>query len=318
MPTVTVLVPCRNEIEKLPRTVEMIAAQTRRPDKVVIVDGLSEDGSREYLDQLRLDWADLVVIDNPRRTVPTALNLGLQAADTDYVARMDTHAVYEPTYLQSLVDFLEHNSTAAGAAGVMRTEGRTAWGRSIASTLRRPFGLGGSSHRIRDDLMVVPHAFTPCYRRSELLEVTGWDESLAANEDFELDHRLGLLGKQLWLVPGARSTWFVRDDVLALSRQMFRYGLYKATVLRLHPRSASPRQFAPPAVVGLLLVSMTGRKIPATAAVAYLAAAAALGASAARADGASPIMGMVVPPTVHISWGAGLLVGLARTLTRAH
>jgi hypothetical protein len=98
-----------------------------------------------------------------------------------------------------------------------------------------------------------------------------------------------------------------------LARQMWRYGHYKALTLRLHPGSLKVRQLAPPVLVaGLAALLVAWPQTGAAALFGYLAAAGAAGAAAARADGNSAARGALVPPVVHLSWGAGLLAGLVR------
>ena len=309
----SVIIPSRDEAHNVPRVLGMIAAQTRQPDEVVIADGMSADGSRELWAQARINGRPVVLVDNPQRIVPTGLNAALAAATGDVVARMDTHADYAPDYLERVVGHLEAHPELAGVGGAMDTRGRGAWGEAIASTLVRPFGLGGARHRAGGAAGPIAHVFSGCYRRSAVVAAGGWDPRFSANEDFEADQRIAAHGG-LWLLPEATSTWYVRDTPRALALQMWRYGYFKGLTLVVHPSSVKVRQLAPPAVVlGLLAATAIDRKLGAAAALAYLAAAGGLGARAARADGGSPWRGSVVPPVVHLAWGSGLIAGYLRS-----
>ena len=101
-----------------------------------------------------------------------------------------------------------------------------------------------------------------------------------------------------------------------LARQYFQYGQWKREVLRRHPQSVKPRQLvAPVTLVGVvtgLLGAATGRRWMLLAPAVY---AAAVGA-AAIADSSSPDEAgrlATVYPTMHMSWGAGFLVGPGQT-----
>lgn len=52
MTRLLVVTPARNEVDRLPRLVEAVLAQTRRPDRWVIVDDSSTDGTTELVEQL--------------------------------------------------------------------------------------------------------------------------------------------------------------------------------------------------------------------------------------------------------------------------
>lgn len=310
---ISVVIPSRNELRRLPAVLAGVEAQVLPPDEVIIADGMSDDGSREWLARAAESRCWLRVIDNPRRTIPAALNAALDIATGDLVARMDTHADYSSCYLQELVRLLVRNDQVVGVGGVMESAGHGPWGRAIAATLRRPFGMGGAGHRVGGPAGPVEHVFTGCYRRRVLLAVGGFDERLLANEDFELDARLRERGGIIWLHPGARSTWYVPESIPGLARKMLRYGRYKALTLRLHPTTVRPRQLAPPLLIsGLAGLALWRPRRGAAAAAAYLGLAGAAGAGAAAADGASPWRGALVPPVVHLMWGGGLLTGLVQ------
>lgn len=312
-PSVTVIIPARNEMRRWPSVLRSLQAQTLQPDQVVVADGSSCDGSRAWLDRIATTDPSFVVVDNPARIVPCALNTALAHATGDVVARMDTHADYSPDYLRRVVDVLVSRPDVAGVGGAMRTAGTGNWGAAIAAVLRRPIGLGGARHRVAHTGGPVVHVFSGCYRREALLGAGGWDERLQANEDFEADVRIAKAGATIWLEPTATTTWYVRRDPAALAQQMWRYGFYKALTLNLHPGSLQLRQLAPPALVTALLIGpLVSPHATAVMAGVYLVAAAGSGALAARRDGASGLRGAVVVPIVHLSWGAGLLAGLVR------
>jgi succinoglycan biosynthesis protein ExoA len=316
-PRISVVIPSRNELRRLPAVLAGVEAQVLTPDEVIIADGMSHDGSREWLARAAESRSWLRVINNPRRTIPAALNAALDIATGELIARMDTHVDYSPSYLQELTGVLVCNEQVVGVGGALESAGHGAWGRAIAATLRRPFGMGGASHRVGGPTGPVETVSTGCYRRSALLAVGGFDERLLANEDFDLDARLRARGGVIWLHPRARSTWYVPKSIPELARKMFRYGHYKALMLRLHPTTVKARQLAPPLlIIGMVSLTLWRPRRGATAAAAYLGLASVAGASAAAADGASPWRGALVPPVVHLMWGGGLLTGLVRFARR--
>ena len=81
---------------------------------------MSEDGTRELLDTYTGTYDGLRVIDNPGRTTPKALNLGLREAQGDVVLRVDAHARLEPGYIRRCVEALREYD-ADVACGLMRT-----------------------------------------------------------------------------------------------------------------------------------------------------------------------------------------------------
>lgn len=313
MVALSVVIPVRDELPQLAAMIAGIEHQVRQPDEVVVADGCSSDGSREWLESAARSRPWLRVVDNPAGSVPAGLNAALRASSGDLVARMDAHADYHPTYLGRLVDLLEERPDVVAVGGSMATVGRGPAGRAIAATLSRRVGMGGARHRCGQRGGPIDHVFTGCYRRSAIEAVGGYDPRLLANEDFEMDARLRERGGIVWLEPSARCSWYVRESVRSLARQMWRYGYHKALTIRLHPGSVRARQLAPPGLIvalgaALVLHVLAGLLL----ATAYLVCSGAVGARAARADGGAAWRGLVVPTVVHVCWGAGLLAGLVR------
>jgi succinoglycan biosynthesis protein ExoA len=308
---ISVVVPARNERTTLPDLLAAIESQTLRPDEVIIADGMSNDGTREWLADACASRPWLRVVDNPAVGIAAGLNTAIEQARNPLVARMDAHAVYAHNYLESVHRvFLERDDVVA-VGGIMDTQGRGKWGMAIASVLRRRFGLGGASHRIGGPGGPVDHVFSPAYRREAVVSAGGFDETMRANEDFELDYRLRRAGGVVWLEEEMRCTWFTRESLGALSSQMFRYGHFKARTLWMWPDSIRYRQMAPPAlIVSLGMASIANPIVGGVGWSAYLVVASGLGSRAALEDGSSSVRAAIAVPVVHLSWTAGLLIGM--------
>src|SRR3984885_5662354 len=88
----SVLVPVLNEERHI---VDSVAAMRRQrfggEVEFVLVDGGSTDRTRSILEELARQDPRLRVFDNPGRSTPSGLNVGLRHARGHWVARMDAH-----------------------------------------------------------------------------------------------------------------------------------------------------------------------------------------------------------------------------------
>ena len=287
-----------------------IEDQTTRPDEVFFIDGSSDDGTREWLEDASGDRSWMHVVDNPAKIIPVGLNLGVAQSRSDLVARMDAHVDYPPNYLEVLVNFLTSTPGAVGVGAPYEVKGESAWGRATASVLRRPWGHGGATHQTGAKARPTNHVRWPLYRRDIVLATGGWDETMLVNEDEEMDFRVRSHGS-IWLVPGAKSVWYVRSSPRGLVRQMWRYGFYRAVTVRHHPRSANVRTSMPGmfvAVLTVLLILKPRRGLQ--LALTYLGVGAGLGIASAVSDDAPWALASGVLPLVHLPYGAGFITGL--------
>src|SRR2546430_14967916 len=104
--------------------------------EVLVVDGQSSDGTANIVREYAAQHPLVRLLDNPRRVVPTALNLGIQAASGEIIARMDAHVVYPPEYLPRLVQGLQehHVDNIGGGVGTLPAGG-TRGGQATAPPL---------------------------------------------------------------------------------------------------------------------------------------------------------------------------------------
>ncbi|PYY31932.1 glycosyltransferase family 2 protein [Curtobacterium sp. MCBD17_030] len=108
MPSVSVVVPVRDDAEHLRRCLTALAAQTRLPDEVVVVDNGSSDDSAAVA---RAAGAVLCV--EPVRGIARASSLGYDTARGDVIVRLDADSVPPPHWIASALDLLEDPAVVA-------------------------------------------------------------------------------------------------------------------------------------------------------------------------------------------------------------
>jgi len=315
---VSVLVPILNEEEHIEATVERLQAQRFEDGELefLLIDGGSTDATRPLIERMAKEDPRLRVLDNPRRTVSTALNVGLRAARGRYVARMDAHALCEPDYLARGVERLARGDVA-WVSGPQLAHGTDRWSRRVALALHTRLGIGGASFRVAEREIEVDAGFLGIWRRETLLEQGGWDEAWPINEDGELAARVRAARGRIVCVPEMAVRYIPRNDLRSLAKQYWRYGQYRAKTCRAHPESMRRSHAVPPGLaLTVLAAALPIRPLatPARAALGVYAlavagtAASKLGSEDPR-DAASLV---AILPTMHLAWGAGFLLGAVR------
>jgi succinoglycan biosynthesis protein ExoA len=323
---VTIIIPTYNEERYIDACLKSVADQTYGAAniEVLIADGRSEDLTRD----LAANWKDrlqgLKVLDNPGRHQSTGLNIALAEASNELIVRLDAHSRYAEDYVERCIDALQRtNATVVG--GPMRPEGETPFGQAVALATTTPIGVGPGRFHYSEEEEWVDTVFLGAFRRSEILAIGGYDDTLIrpAGEDHELNFRLTKGGGRILLDPSIRSVYHPRSTPRALWKQYYNYGLGKVSTLRKHRALPTWRPLAPALfVVGLLGIPVWLQTTPTRVALmaslvgyAGLVGTAALAKARMRPVVAARTASAIV--IMHLAYGIGFLHGLAKMLLRA-
>lgn len=254
MPDVTVIVPCYNEQDTIHLLLASLCNQTYKlaDFEVVIADGMSSDRTREVISEFHQANPQLTlrIVDNPRRNIPAGLNCAIAAAQGKWIVRLDAHSMPCPDYLERSVAALERGlGDNVGGVWDIRPLGKSAQARAIAAVAAHPLAVGDAHYRHGSRPQLTDTVPFGAYARTLIDRIGGYDEALLTNEDYEFNTRVRLNGGRIWLDPAIRTVYFARSNLGALWRQYWRYGFWKARMLRSYPQSLRWRQAIPPLFV---------------------------------------------------------------------
>ncbi len=326
LPFVSVIVPCFNEVDFIGACLDSIIGGIYPTDRmeVLVVDGMSRDGTRAILEDYARRHPFIHILDNPRRITAAALNVGIARARGEVIAWMSAHNRYARDYLKQAVEHLEAYG-ADNVGGVLVTVPReeTLIGRAIACALSHPFGVGNSYTKIHvKEPRWFDAVFGGCYRREVFERVGLFNERLVRGQDMEFHIRLRKAGGRILLAPAVVSYYYARADLASFFRQNWSNGIW--AVLPFLYSSVIPvswRHLVPLGFVGGLLASAAlaavmppGRWLLGGLGGLYLVANLAASAHVALRErnlrylAAMPL----VFGALHIAYGLGSLWGVAR------
>ena len=316
-PMMSVVIPMRNENEWIERCLASVFQQDYPADRleVLVVDGMSDDGSYEKLTRLAATEPRLKVLRNPARIVPSSLNKAIEAASGDVVARVDSHTTLASDYLRTGVELLGRTG-AENVGGPMVKLGGGPVGDAIAGAMSSRFGIG-SYFQFADGEAEADTVYMGMWPRAVFDRVGLFDEELVRNQDDEFNYRLRKSGGRIVVSTRMRSLYQNRRSWKALAKQFFQYGVWKVRVLQKHPRQMSVRHFVPPAFDFAVLGGFAASPwLPAAGALSLgaLALYGAVMATVAWQEGpegnrARFWLALVI---IHHCWAAGFLAGMVR------
>ncbi len=177
MLTIAVVIPAYNAASYLADALASVAAQTRRPAEVIVVDDHSTDGTAAIARQ----WGARVLTTHVNSGPSAARNLGIGAATTDLIAFLDADDFWEPGHLAIVAGLLDLHPTAV-----------------LANARCRIFGAWSSVTAAHGDAETPQHVLMPLLaknlvtqttvvvRRDAVLAVGGYDVGLRYAEDYAL------------------------------------------------------------------------------------------------------------------------------------
>jgi glycosyltransferase involved in cell wall biosynthesis len=259
-PLVSVILPCRNESGYIEDCLKSILQQElpHGDFEIIVADGVSNDGTREFLERFCAENPKVRLLNNPGRIVSTGLNAALREARGEVIVRMDAHTVYAPDYIKQCLTVLRETG-ADNVGGPMCTTATTYKERAIRAVFHSPFAVGGARSHSPHYEGYVDTVIYGCWRKSVFDRVGNFDEDLVRNQDDEHNLRISRNGGKIYQSPRIRSWYHVRDSFRAVLRQYMQYGYWKVLVIRNHRLPASIRHVIPAAFVGTLgLLLITG------------------------------------------------------------
>ena len=316
-PSVSIIVPCRNEERYIVECLDSVLACDYPHDRleVLVVDGMSDDGTRTILTEYAARHQEVRVLDNPRRITPVALNVAIRAARGEVIVRMDAHVVYPTNYVSRLVAALDEFG-ADNVGAVLRTlpANQTPMGRAIAIGMSHPFGVGTSYFRIGtpEPRWVDTIAFF-CIKKSTFDRVGLFDEELIRHQDGEFNARLIKAGGRILLIPDVVSYYYARSTLRQVGRMFYQYGYFKPLVAKKLGRFMTIRQLIPPGFVAGLVATGIAALLWTPAlwlfglvALSYTGIVLGSAVQTASKEGVATGLAFVtVLPVIHVSYGAG-------------
>lgn len=212
---ISVIVTVLNEGQSIHRLLRSLAAQTRPPDEVVIVDGGSRDDTVSIIQQYT-GALPLRLLVEPGCNISAGRNRAITAARGDIIAATDAGVELHPDWLENLTRPLLENPALMVSGGFFNADPHTVFEAALgAATLP----LAGE---------INPAAFLPssrsvAFRKTAWEAVGGYPEWLDYCEDLIFDLRLKQTAGPFAFVPDARVDFRPRGSLRAFFIQYYRY-----------------------------------------------------------------------------------------------
>lgn len=205
MKKISCIIPTYNQVQYISDCIQSVVHQTYPNVEIIIINDGSQDGTREYLDNIALLYNNIQVIHNETNIgLPKTLNVGLQHCHGDYITWISSDCIYALGAFEVMAQSLDDHPTIG-----------------LVSTMFRIFGSRNEDVIIKDRIytwkdMKVGNFVGCCFLfRKECVQNVGeFDPDMLCVEDWDYWMRISLK-YPLMKIPGIFAHW--RDHSSNLS-----------------------------------------------------------------------------------------------------
>ncbi|MDC0937159.1 glycosyltransferase [Pirellulales bacterium] len=322
--SVAVIVPIRNEERYIAATLDQLLDQDRTGVEleILVIDGQSDDRTRDIVAQYVDRYPEVRLLDNPGRLSSSARNIGIAESTGEYLVVIDGHCeIPSRTYFVDLLDaFARTGADCLGRPQPLDVRNASPLQRAIAAARSSRLGHHPDSFIYSADEVDCPaQSVAVAYRRSVFDQIGLFDERFDACEDCELNHRIDQAGLRCTLVPKLAVRYEPRDSLKGLFYQLFRYGRGRARLFLKHRDTLSLGTVIPGALVLgtlvgpiLAVTSPTLGALYAAALVSYFISIALTSLATLKAG--QPLGVAIRMPAVFVAIHYGVGIGFLREL----
>ena len=288
---------------------------------------MSTDGTRLIVKEYAKQYPQIRLIDNPKRIVPVAMNIGIRESIGDVIIRLDAHAQYDTNYFSSLTKALyDLDADNVGAVCITDVLNKTPKTLAIREVLSNKFGVGNSVFRTGvDEIREVDTVPFGCWRKSVFEKYGLYDERLVRNQDIELNKRILNGGGKIYIVPNTSCTYLARETYKGIAKNNFGNGKWNILTVYYTKqfRSLSLRHFIPM----IFLLSLTlpillsfiyppFLFISIASLLSYILLFTIVSIYLSKSKGLNPLRLFITFFILHLSYGWGSIVGSWYIITK--
>lgn len=236
LPLVSIIIVCRNEERFIAGCLDSFIEQDYQKDKmeILVVDGVSEDGTREIVGEYSQKYPFIKLINNPDKVTPFAFNIGIKNSKGDLIFLPGAHAKYDKHLVSNSVNNIyAHNADVVGGVLKTITKKNTLIARAIALSLSSVFGAGNSAFRTGTEKPIwVDTVFAGCYKKEVFEKVGLFNQKLVRSQDMEFSQRMKKAGIKILLAPDVKAYYYPKDTLGAFLRHNFKDGIWAVYPLK--------------------------------------------------------------------------------------
>lgn len=247
----SIIIATYNRLEELKELIHSVEAFEYPKDdfELLISDDGSNDGTKEYIDQLLPSLSiNIPYISQANKGPGAARNHGMENAKGDYFIFIDSDCIIPPDYLNKIdAAITTHNYDAFGGPDTYHPSFSPLL-KAINYSMTSFIGTGGTRGSETSVAKFYPRSFNMGIHR-KIYETIGGMGELRHGQDMDFSARIYDEGFKVGLIPKAFVYHKRRTSLRKFYKQIFNWGVARVNLSKKHPSMLKPIHFAPAVVL---------------------------------------------------------------------
>ena len=238
----SVIIAVRNEHQHIEQCIQSIFNQDyKEPYEVIIIDGMSKDGTYELLKKLQKKYK-FILLQNPVLNAAAGRNTGIKNAKGEYTAFIDGDAIADKDWLSQIKKTFEKHKDVTGVGGPdLLPKDTTYRSKMIGQIMSSPVASGGklnpsTQHTLMEEEKLADHIPTCnlCLKKEVFEKVGMFDETFVKGQDLELNHRIRKNGYKLLYSPNIKVVHHRKHHMKDFTSQIYKWSKAKVAIIKKH------------------------------------------------------------------------------------
>lgn len=214
---VSVVMAVYNRAKYINECMDSILAQKFQDFEIIVADDCSKDSTLEILNDYAAKDKRIHIIANQRHHFIETLNMGMDMAKGEYIARIDSDDLMMPERLERQVEVLDRDDSVAVCCSWYDIFGDSHSERkNISGRIMRPYHRLLLSNFLANPTSMIRKSFLDEYHLN-------YDEKYIYSEDYKLWTEIARLGGGFYVIPDSLVKYRVHEDQLS-----FKHGTVQA------------------------------------------------------------------------------------------
>lgn len=187
---VSVIIPCYNVELYISECIESVINQTYKYVEIICIDNNSSDTTLKILKDLKIKYPQIIIDSEFKPGAPCARNKGLSLAKGEYIQFLDADDLLENNKIEHQILLVKNNNKVIGfIAGACKK-------RTLYNNEEIIFSELETDPFLSPFINKCGNTCSNLWKRMDLIEVGGWNESIKSSQETDLMLRLALKGKE--------------------------------------------------------------------------------------------------------------------------